>query len=229
MDNLNSALKRIKKKKEMKEAAALVTGAAKAVAVGAKAAAKAAAAGGKAAAKGSKAAAKAAKTGAKAAKTGAKAAGDAAKGATKPVSKNLKFKRPNVRNAKYKDAKTGQFNKDLYDKDRATYQKIKQDQANRPDMSQTKPDGPSDDRTKRGERKLKAIDKITDKKKEGIKKGLQTTGDVAKKTAQVAGDAANYARKKTKSAVSATSGAFGTSSFSKESKITFQQFIDKIP
>ena len=95
-------------------------------------------------------------------------------------------------------------------------------------MSQTKPDGPSDDRTKRGERKLRAIDKVTDKKKEGIKKNLQTTGDVAKKTAQVAGDAADYARRKTKSAVSATSGAFGTSSFSKESKITFKDYLNKL-
>ena len=55
-----------------------------------------------------------------------------------------------------KDPKTGEFNKDLYDKDRATHKQIKKDQASRPDMSQTKPDGPSDDRTKRGERKLKA-------------------------------------------------------------------------
>ena len=212
----------------VKEVAPVVAGIAKGVAVAGKAAAKAAAVGGKAAAKGSKVAAKA---GAKAAKTGAKATGDAAKGAakaTKPASKNLKFKRPNVKNPKYKDPKTGEFNRDLYDKDRATHKQIKKDQASRPDMSQTKPDGPSDDRTKRGERKLKAIDKVTKKKKEGIKKNLQTTGDVTKKTAQVAGDVADTVRRKTKSAVGSASGAFGTSSFSKESKITFKDYLNKL-
>ncbi len=212
----------------VKEVAPVVAGIAKGVAVAGKAAAKAAAVGGKAAAKGSKVAAKA---GAKAAKTGAKATGDAAKGTakvTKPASKNLKFKRPNVKNPKYKDPKTGEFNRDLYDKDRATHKQIKKDQASRPDMSQTKPDGPSDDRTKRGERKLKAIDKVTKKKKEGIKKNLQTTGDVTKKTAQVAGDVADTVRRKTKSAVGSASGAFGTSSFSKESKITFKDYLNKL-
>jgi len=215
----------------VKEAVQVIPAIAKGAAVAGKAVAKAAAVGGKAAAKGSKVAAKGAKAGAKAAKTGAKATGDAAKGAakaTKPASKNLKFKRPNVKNPKYKDPKTGEFNRDLYDKDRATHKQIKKDQASRPDMSQTKPDGPSDDRTKRGERKLKAIDKVTKKKKEGIKKNLQTTGDVTKKTAQVAGDVADTVRRKTKSAVGSASGAFGTSSFSKESKITFKDYLNKL-
>ena len=230
MDNLNSAIKRIKNKKQVKEAVQIIPAIAKGVAVAGKVAAKVAAAGTKAAAKGGIVAAKAAKTGAKAAKTGAKATGDAAKSAakaTKPASKNLKFKRPNIRS--YKDSKTGKVDLDKYRSDQSKYKKIQQDKKDRPDMSNVEPDGPSDDRTKRGERKLKAIDKVTDKKKESIKQGLQTTGDVAKKTAQVAGDTANYARKKVKSAVSSTSGAFGTSSFNKESKITFQQFIDKTP
>ena len=87
-------------------------------------------------------------------------------------------------------------------------------------MSQTKPDGPSDDRTKRGERKLKAIDKITGKKKEALKQGMQKTGDVTKKTAQKTGE---YAKK----SISATSGAFGTTSFAKES-ITFKDFLNKL-
>ena len=213
----------------VKEVAPVVAGIAKGVAVAGKAAAKAAAVGGKAAAKGSKVAAKA---GAKAAKTGAKATGDAAKGTakvTKPASKNLKFKRPNVKNPKYKDPKTGEFNRDLYDKDRATHKQIKKDQASRPDMSQTKPDGPSDDRTKRGERKLKAIDKVAKKKKEGIKKGIETTGDVAKKTARAVGDAADAARRKAKAGVRSYTGAFGSSSFSKESKkITFKDYLNKL-
>ena len=221
----------------VKEAVQIIPAIAKGAAVAAKAAAKAAAVAGKAAAKGSKVAAKAgakaakgtakvAKGTAKAAKTGAKATGDAAKGAakaTKPASKNLKFKRPNVKNPKYKDPKTGEFNKDLYDKDRATYKKIKQDQANRPDMSNVKPDGPSDDRTKRGERKLKAIDKINQKKKENIKKRLQDTGDVANK----AGDAAKKTGEYAKKSISATSSAFGTSSFRKEG-ITFKDYLNKL-
>ena len=182
----------------VKEVAPVVGAIAKGAAVAAKATAKAAAAGGKTAAK----------AGAKAAK------------ATKPVSKNLRFKRPNIKS--YKDPKTGQVDMDRYRSDQAKYKKIQQDKKNRPDMSQTKPDGPSQDRTARGERKLRAIDKITDKKKEDIKQGLQTTGDVAgkvvKKTANVA-----------KKGISSVSSTYGTSSFSKESKITFQQFIDKTP
>ena len=185
---------------------AMVKGAAVAAKAAAKGAAKGAAAGGKAAAKG---------------------AAKGAKGATKPVSKNLKFKRPNVRNPKYKDSKTGQFNRDLYDKDRATYKKIKQDQANRPDMSNVKPDGPSDDRTKRGERKLKAIDKITDKKKEDIKQNLQTTGDVAKKTADVTGKVVKKTASVAKKATGGAVGAFGTSSFRKEG-ITFKDYLNKL-
>ena len=85
------------------------------------------------------------------------------------------------------------------------------------------PDGPSDDRTKRGERKLKAIDKLTDKKKENIKKGLQTTGDVAKKT----GEVAKSAGRKAKGAVSTTSKAFGSTSFTTE-RITFKDYLNKL-
>ena len=196
---------------------------AKGVAVAAKAGAKAA---GGVAKGGAKAAGGVAKGGTKAAKATGSAAKGAAKGAakpTKPVSKNLKFKRPNVKNPKYKDPKTGEFNRDLYDKDRATHKRIKKDQASRPDMSQTKPDGPSDDRTKRGERKLKAIEKIKQKKKENIRKRLQDTGDVANK----AGDAANKAGEYAKKSISATSSAFGTSSFAKEG-ITFKDYLNKL-
>ena len=150
------------------------------------------------------------------AKAGAKAA---AKGGAK-AAKVTRFKRPNIRS--YKDPKTGKVNLDKYRSDQAKHKQIKKDQASRTDMSDTKPDGVDDKRTKRGERKLKAIDKVTDKKKEGIKKGLQTTGNVTKKVANKTGE---YAKK----SISATSGAFGTSSFNKESRITFQQFIDKTP
>ena len=207
MDNLNNALKRIKKKKEMKEAAPLA-------AIG-----KGVAAAGKAAAKGVAAAAKG----------GAKATGSAAKGAakaTKPAAKNLRFKRPNIKS--YKNPETGKVDIDRYRSDQAKYKKIQQDKKNRPDMSDVKPDGVDSKRTERGERKLKAIDKVSDKKKENIKKGLQTTGDVTKKTAQVAGDAANYARKKVKSAVSSTTSVYGTSSFNKEDYNYVEEYLKNL-
>ena len=182
------------------EAAPVVAGAAKVVAGMAKAGAKAASA--------------VAKGGAKA----AKATGSAAKGA----AKSTKFKRPNIRS--YKNPETGKVDMDRYRSDQAKYKKIQQDKKNRPDMSNVKPDEPSDDRTKRGERKLNAIDKVTNKKKEGIKQGLQTTGNVAKSTGQVIKKTGNVATK----AVSAVSGGFGTSSFRKESKITFKDYLNKL-
>jgi len=184
---------------------------------------------GKAVAKGVAAAAKAgAKVASGAAKGSAKAAkatGSAAKGAaktaakpTKPASKSLRFKRPNIRS--YKDPKTGKVDIDRYRSDQAKYKKIKQDQKNRPDMSDVKPDGPTDDRTKRGERKLKAIDKLTDRKKGYIKKGLQKTGEITKKVADKTGE---YAKK----SASATTKGFGTTSFAKEG-ITFKDYLNKL-
>ena len=149
-----------------------------------------------------------------------KAAKVAAK-ATKPISKNLRFKRPNIRS--YKNPETGKVDMDRYRSDQAKYKKIQQDKKNRPDMSDVKPDEPSDDRTKRGERKLKAIDKVTDKKKESIKKGLQKTGDAANVTGKVVKKTASVAKKATGAAV----GAFGTSSFTKEG-ITFKDYLNKL-
>ena len=197
----------------IKEAVQVIPAIVKGAAVAAKAGAKAAAAGGKAAAKGSKVAAKA---GSKAAKGTAKAA----KGAGKT------FKRPNIRS--YKDPKTGKVDLDKYRSDQAKYKKIKADQKNRPDMSDVKPDGPTDNRTKRGERKLKAIDKLTDKKQQSIKQGLQTTGDVAKKTANVTGKVVKKTASVAKKATGGAVGAFGTSSFKKESKITFKDYLNKL-
>ena len=154
-----------------------------------------------------------------------KAAKVAAK-ASKPVAKNLRFKRPNIRS--YKNPETGKVDMDRYRSDQAKYKKIQQDKKNRPDMSDVKPDGTSDDRTKRGERKLKAIDKVTDKKKEAVKKGLQTTGDVAKGTAKVAGKVVNKTAQFAKSTAKNTVRGFGKSSFSYESKITFKEYLNKL-
>ena len=223
MGNLNSAIKRIEnkgkkpvdpKKNQMAEVAPAVAAVGKGLAVA-----------GKAVAKGVASMAKAgAKAGTTVAKGGAKAAKGAAK-ATKPASKPVRFKRPNIRS--YKNKETGKVDMDRYRSDQAKYKKIKQDQAKYGDardrLDKMGPDGVSDDRTKRGERKLKAIDKLTDKKKEGIKKGLETTGDVAKKT----GEVAKSAGRKAKGAVSTTSKAFGTSSFTKEG-ITFKDYLNKL-
>ena len=223
MGNLNSAIKRIEnkgkqsvnpKKNEMAEVAPAVAAVGKGLAVA-----------GKAVAKGVASMAKAgAKAGTTVAKGGAKAAKGAAK-ATKPASKPVRFKRPNIRS--YKNKETGKVDMDRYRSDQAKYKKIKQDQAKYGDardrLDKMGPDGVSDDRTKRGERKLKAIDKLTDKKKEDIKKGLQTTGDVAKKT----GEVAKSAGRKAKGAVSTTSQAFGTSSFAREG-ITFKDYLNKL-
>ena len=117
---------------------------------------------------------------------------------------------------------------DRYRSDQAKYKKIQQDKKNRPDMSNVKPDGPSDDRIKRGERKIKAIDKVTDKKKEAIKQGLQTTGDVTKTAADVAGSAAKKVKKTVAGAVGGATAGFGASSFKKESKITFKDYLNKL-
>ena len=223
MGNLNSAIKRIEnkgkqsvnpKKNEMAEVAPAVAAVGKGLAVA-----------GKAVAKGVASMAKAgAKAGTTVAKGGAKAAKGAAK-ATKPASKPVRFKRPNIRS--YKNKETGKVDMDRYRSDQAKYKKIKQDQAKYGDardrLDKMGPDGVSDDRTKRGERKLKAIDKVTDKKKEGIKKGLETTGNVAKKT----GEVAKSAGRKAKGAVSTTSKAFGSTSFTTE-RITFKDYLNKL-
>ena len=166
---------------------------------------------GKAVAKGVAAMAKA---GAKAAKGAAKAT----KPAAKPTPRATRFKRPNIKS--YKNKETGNVDIDRYRQDQAKYKKIQQDKKNRPDMSDVKPDGPSDNRTKRGERKLKAIDKITQRKKANLKKGMQDAGDVAKKTADKAGE---YGKK----SVSATTKGFGTTSFTKEA-ITFKDYLNKL-
>ena len=79
------------------------------------------------------------------------------------------------------------------------------------------PDGPDDKRTKRGERKLKAIDKLTDKRKEKIKSGLKTGAKVANASAKVAG----YVGSKAKSGISAF-----TSGYDAKEEKSFSQYIE---
>ena len=59
-----------------------------------------------------------------------------------------------------------------------------------------------------------------------------TASNIKKKVDAVTNPVGTLAKKAgnvAKKSTSAVSGAFGTSSFSKESKITFKQFIDKTP
>tara|TARA_Y100001938_G_scaffold39457_1_gene54664 strand:+ start:3136 stop:4137 length:1002 start_codon:yes stop_codon:yes gene_type:complete len=72
------------------------------------------------------------------------------------------------------------------------------------------PDGPDDKRTKRGERKLKAISKLDKKRTQNIKKRLDKTKDAAGNVAQ--GLVAN------RKAVGDLGGAYGTSTFKENIK-----------
>jgi len=155
-----------------------------------------------------------AKAGAKAAAKGGKAAAKTSKNVGKAVSK---MKRPNIKS--YKDPKTGKVNLDKYRSDQAAYKKTKK----MPDMSNLKPDG-VDKKTSQAtldSKKDRRDDKVSDTAS-NIKKKVDAVTNPVGTLAKKAG---NVAKKST----SAVSGAFGTSSFSKESKITFKQFIDKTP
>ena len=208
----------------VKEVAPVVAGIAKGVAVAGKAAAKAAAVGGKAAAKGSKVAAKA---GAKAAKGTAKAAKGTSK-TSKPVARNL-TKRRNVKNPKYKNP-DGSFNKKLYD----------QDGNKKTQGYMSNIEGPTDSRANTHSGSQRQTSKVQDAEKRDketrdreVKNKAselkKKTGDAIKKTGQAAGDAADYARRKAKAGVRSYTGAFGSSSFSKESKkITFKDYLNKL-
>ena len=237
MGNLNSAIKRIEnkgkqsvnpKKNEMAEVAPAVAAVGKAALVAGKAIAKGAAAGAKAGAKGAKVAAK---TGAKATK---KVSSTASSTASRMASAYDKMKKPasrnvvrrNVKNPRYKKLEKDdkgnivrgkEFDKKLYDQDG---NKKTQDY-----MSAM--DGPTDKRstTLSGENRQKKKEEDGQEKRvqdtvKSLKKGVKTTGKVAKKTVKKTGE---YAKK----SISATSGAFGTSSFAKEG-ITFKDYLNKL-
>ena len=237
MGNLNSAIKRIEnkgkqsvnpKKNEIAEVAPAVAAVGKAALVAGKAIAKGAAAGAKAGAKGAKVAAK---TGAKATK---KVSSTASSTASRMASAYDKMKKPasrnvvrrNVKNPRYKKLEKDdkgnivrgkEFDKKLYDQDG---NKKTQDY-----MSAM--DGPTDKRstTLSGENRQKKKEEDGQEKRvqdtvKSLKKGVKTTGKVAKKTVKKTGE---YAKK----SISATSGAFGTSSFAKEG-ITFKDYLNKL-
>ena len=123
-----------------------------------------------------------------------------AKGAAKSTEKVVKsMKRPNIKS--YKDPKTGKTNLKQYRQDQKKYNdtKKKKEQVN-PDPVENKKDD-------------------TKKPESQIGKNIgNVVGGAAKKTKNIA-----------KSAVGGATAGFGASSFRKESKITFQEFIDKTP
>ena len=125
-----------------------------------------------------------------------------AKGAAKSTEKASKMmKRPNIRS--YKDPKTGKTNLKQYRQDQKKYQdqKKKKEQVN-PDPVENKDD---------------------------TKKTDVSNSNVGKNTRNAVGNVARKTKNLATSAVGGATAGFGASSFSKESKITFQQFIDKIP
>ena len=168
------------------------------------------------------------------AKAGAKAAAKGAAKATKPVAKKLTTRR-NVKNPKYRKlekddkgniVKGKEFDQKLYDQDGN-----KKTQGYMSTM-----DGPTDSRKNTTSGSMRQIKKVGDAEKRDTKERddkvkdtaqnlKKKTGDAVKKTGDVVRKAGSIAKRST----SAVSGAFGTSSFAKESKITFKQFIDKTP
>ena len=76
-----------------------------------------------------------------------------------------------------------------------------------------KPDGPDDKRTKRGERKLAAIDKLNDRRKRKIKSGLEKGAKVASATGKVAVAAVKKGGSMAKKGTTAAVGGYGQSSF----------------
>jgi len=149
----------------------------------------------------------------------------AASKTSKPVARKLTTRR-NVKNPRYKKLEKDdkgnivrgkEFDKKLYDQDG---NKKTQDY-----MSAM--DGPTDKRstTLSGENRQKKKEEDGQEKRvqdtvKSLKKGVKTTGKVAKKTVKKTGE---YAKK----SISATSGAFGTSSFAKEG-ITFKDYLNKL-
>jgi len=149
-----------------------------------------------------------------------------AKVAGRAVARKL-IKRRNVKNPKYRKfekddegniVKGKEFDKKLYDQDGN-----KKTQGYMSTM-----DGPTDKRSTTFDgsmRQRKKEDDAAEKRVQdtasSLKKGVKKTGNIVKGTVKKTGSMA----KKTTSAVT---GGFGTSSFKKESKITFKDYLNKL-
>ena len=231
MDRLDTALKKIKKKK-MNEAAPLaVIG--KAALVAGKALAKGAAVAGKAGAKAAKVGAKA---GAKAGAKGAKAGGKAVKSGTKVVNPKVmggevKKSAQVAKNVKPKsgptiDVKARRVGGDLVKTNKPTGSSTQPKVSNsgkktvdpkKNDVTQKIKDQVKDQAS--NQNKPQDQNKPEDKKDDNVDKGDKKT-DTKKKNLGV--------KKKVADTVGGISGAFGKSSFSvTESKKTFAQFVDE--
>ena len=198
---------------------------------------------GKAAAKGAATAAKAGAKGAKvAAKTGAKATKKASSTVSstasrmsnaydrmkKPASRNLV--RRNVKNQRYrkleKDDKGNivrgkEFDQKLYD----------QDGNKKTQGYMSAMDGPTDSRKDTTSGQIRQMKKVDDAEKKGKAERDKKVANTAQRLKKKTGDAVKSTVKKTgeyaKKSISATSGAFGTSSFAKEG-ITFKDYLNKL-
>ena len=163
-------------------------------------------------------------------KSGAKATGTAAKAASKtskPVARKLTTRR-NVKNPKYRNP-DGSFNKKLYDQDGN-----KKTQGYMSTM-----DGPTDNRKDSTSDSMRQTSKVQDaekrdkeKRDEKVKDTAQNlkkkTGGVVKGTAKVAGNVVKKTAGIAKKAVGGATAGFGASSFRKESKITFKDYLNKL-
>jgi len=167
------------------------------------------------------------------AKGAAKATGSAAKGAakgaaktSKPVARKLTTRR-NVKNPRYKKlekddkgniVKGKEFDKKLYDQDgnkkTQGYMSTIDSPAGRDGkIKDTRSISGHPDNLRQKKKEEDARDKKVQDTKKSLKKGV-------KKTADKAGE---YGKK----SISATSGAFGTSSFAKEG-VTFKDYLNKL-
>ena len=158
-----------------------------------------------------------AKTGAK---TAAKASAKGAKKGTKVASKTAdRMAKAYQKNKSLIKNKEGLPSKKVANSGKKTVDPKKN---NLPDMSNVKPDG-VDKKTSKDtldRKKERKDDAISDTAKDIVQK-VQTVTDPLGTAVKKVGNAA-------KKSTSAVSGAFGTSSFRKESKITFKDYLNKL-
>ena len=152
-----------------------------------------------------------------------KAAAKGASKASKPVARKLTTRR-NVKNPKYRNP-DGSFNKKLYDQDGNPKTQGYMSNIEKPTDSRSTTHSGSMRQTAKVQDAEKKDTESRDKKVKDTAQNLKKkTGDTIKKTGETAGRVI----KKTAKAIGSGSSAFGTSSFSKESKITFKDYLKKL-
>ena len=146
-----------------------------------------------------------------------------------PKKNEITEVRRNVRNPKYRNT-DGSFNKKLYDQDgnkkTQGYMSTIDDGADKDGkIRDTRSMSGHPDNLRQKKKEEDARDKKVQDTAQDLKK--KTVGAI-KKTGQVAVRGAKLAARKTKDGVRSYTGAFGTSSFNKESKITFKDYLNKL-